>query len=206
MAIFKVPRISTSQRLGLLLDVGEIVYDTNQNIFYGGNGFEDGGFPIGMGAGGINVTETIILTQQNIDDKEVTLNSTPMISESVQLTPSGGIPQVNGIDFSVVSNILSWDGLGLDGFLQAGDILLVQYKNTANVVTESITVTQQHLDDKQIVLGTTPVAPETVSIFIQGGLQQVNGIDFIVQNNLLIFDGLGFDGFLEINDVLIIQH
>jgi hypothetical protein len=207
MAIFKVPRITTIQRLTLLLEVGEIVYDTDQNIFYGGNGIENGGFPIGSGINSsTNVTEIITLTQENIDNKEVVLNSIPIIPESVQLTPNGGIPQINGIDFQVNLNILTWNSLGLDGFLEVGDILIVQYKNTSDVVIETIIVTQQNIDDKQITLATTPIAPEAVSMFIQGGLQQVNGIDFIIQTNLLKFDGLGLDGFLEVNDVLIVQH
>jgi hypothetical protein len=192
--------------MGLLLEVGEIVYDTDQHIFYGGNGIESGGFAIGSGNGTNNITQIITLTQQNIDDKEVILSSIPILPESVQLTPNGGIPQINGIDFEVTSNILTWDGFGLEGYLEAGDILIVQYKNTADVVIESIVITQQHIDDKEITLGTTPVAPETVSLFIQGGLQQVNGIDYVVQSNLLIFNGLGLDGFLEVNDVLIVQH
>jgi len=207
MAIFKVPRITTIQRLTLLLEVGEIVYDTDQNIFYGGNGIENGGFPIGSGINSsTNVTEIMTLTQENIDNKEVVLNSIPVIPESVQLTPNGGIPQINGVDFQVNLNILTWNSLGLDGFLEVGDILIVQYKNTSDVVIETIIVTQQNIDDKQITLTTTPIAPEAVSMFIQGGLQQVNGIDFIIQTNLLKFDGLGLDGFLEVNDVLIVQH
>ena len=113
MAIFKVPRITTIQRLTLLLEVSEIVYDTDQNIFYGGNGIENGGFPIGSGINSsTNVTEIMTLTQENIDNKEVVLNSIPVIPESVQLTPNGGIPQINGVDLQVNLNILTRNSLG----------------------------------------------------------------------------------------------
>lgn len=208
MAIFKVPRITTIQRSSLLLETGEIVYDTDQNIFYGGNNTQLGGFPIGSGIGGAGtyVSKTITLTQQNIDDGFVSLNSFPMIPESVVVYPAGGIPQVNGIDFEVSANILSWNGLGLDGFLEAGDIIIVEYQNTASITIETIILTQQNIDNKQLVLSSTPISPETVSLFPLDGLPQINGVDFIVEMNILKWNGLGLDGFLEVNDVLIIQH
>lgn len=206
MAIFRVPRITTSQRSSLLLQIGEIVYDTDQNVFYGGNGLVNGGFLIGSGGSGSYVTETITLSQQNIDDGFITLSSFPMIPESVVVHPSGGIPQVNGVDFEVTNNVLSWNSLGLDGFLESGDILIIEYVNTASISIETITVTQQHIDDKQITLNSTPAAPETVSLFPVEGLPQINGVDFIVEMNVLKWNGLGLDGFLEVNDVLIIQH
>ncbi len=124
MAIFKTPRISTLQRMGLTLEDSEIVFDTDQKIFYGGNG-SAGGFPIGAGIGS-NV-EMIALTAQNIANKFVVLNDEPLFPGSVELVPGGGIPQINGIDFSVTGNVLSWDGLGLDGFFEENEILIVKY-------------------------------------------------------------------------------
>jgi hypothetical protein len=125
MAIFKTPRITTLQRLGLTLEDSEIVFDTDQKIFYGGNG-SNGGFPIGSGIGS-NV-EMVVLTQQDISNKFIVLNDSPLFPGGVELTPGGGIPQINGIDFSVTGNILSWDGLGLDGnFLEQNEILIVKY-------------------------------------------------------------------------------
>ena len=67
MAIFKVPRITTGQRMGLTLEESEIVYDINHKIFYGGNGISAGGVAIGSGVG--NTRETFILNQTNLDDK-----------------------------------------------------------------------------------------------------------------------------------------
>ncbi len=125
MAIFKVPRISTSQRMGLLLEVGEIVYDTDQNSFYGGNSVSNGGFLIGSNSGFI--VERIPLIQTDIDNKFVTLASTPLIASAVVVTPEGGPMQINGVDFTIVGNQLRWDGLGLDNFLDITDVLVVQY-------------------------------------------------------------------------------
>jgi hypothetical protein len=72
-------------------------------------------------------TEKIILTQQNVDDMEISLLKMPHYSESVTLIPVGGIPQVNGIDFDVIDNIISWENLGLQGVLEAGDMVVVHY-------------------------------------------------------------------------------
>jgi hypothetical protein len=125
MAIFKAPKITTDQRLSLTLDVSELVYDVNQKAFYGGDGVSIGGFPVGANAG--ILYERIELTQQNIDDKFVTLASTPLLSSAVIVNCEGGIVQRFGIDYTVVGNEIRWDGLGLDGFLDETDVLLVQY-------------------------------------------------------------------------------
>lgn len=125
MAIFKVPRITTLQRVELLLEVGEVVYDVDENTFYGGNGISLGGFLIGSNAG--SIVERIELTQEDIDNKYVTLSQTPLVNNSVLLTLEGGIPQTYNIDYVIVGVQLRWDGLGLDNFLDTTDVLIVQY-------------------------------------------------------------------------------
>lgn len=125
MAVFKAPRINSTQRASLVLEPSEIVYDTDLNLFYGGNGQDIGGFPIGAGSG--SITEVITLDQNDLINKYVTLNSSPYFSNKVSVTPSGGIPQINGVDFEVVGNELSWNGLGLDNFLELGEQLIIQY-------------------------------------------------------------------------------
>jgi hypothetical protein len=126
MAIFKVPRITTGQRMGLTLEESEIVYDINHKIFYGGNGASVGGVAIGSGVG--NTREIFTLNQTNLDNKYVTLSSSPLFPDTVTLTPSGGIPQINGVDFEVIGDQLSWDGLGLDNnFLELNDLLIIQH-------------------------------------------------------------------------------
>lgn len=125
MAIFKTPRATTAQRTGLTLEVGEIVYDTDQKTFYGGNGTSLGGFLIGGNSGFIY--RRIELTSQNIQDKYITLPDTPLSPTSVFLTIEGGIPQINGVDYEIIGDKISWDGLGLDNFLDNTDVLLVLY-------------------------------------------------------------------------------
>lgn len=70
---------------------------------------------------------TIALTAQNIIDKYVILPYTPVLPDELLLTPAGGIKQINGEDYTVSGNILSWDGMGLDGFLDDTDVLIIQH-------------------------------------------------------------------------------
>jgi hypothetical protein len=125
MAIFKAPKVTTIQRSVLTLEVSELVYDIDQKAFYGGDGVTQGGFLIGETSG--FVVETIDLTQDNINNKFVTLTRTPLVPDAVILHIDGGIPQINGVDFIVQSNKISWSGLGLDGFLEETDVLIIQY-------------------------------------------------------------------------------
>lgn len=125
MAIFKVPRITTIQRNGITLEASEIVYDTDANKFYGGDGATSGG--VELGSGGLANSETFILTSVEIASKQITLSKEPLFPQTVTLLPVGGIHQINGIDFQVVGAVVSWDGLGLDNFLEIGDTLIVQF-------------------------------------------------------------------------------
>lgn len=125
MATFKAPKVTSAQRAMLTLDVSELVYDLDQKAFYGGDGSTPGGFLIGENSG--FVVEQIDLTQEDINNKFVTLSQTPLVPEAVILNIDGGIPQINGIDFRVHGNKISWNDLGLDGFLEETDVLLIQY-------------------------------------------------------------------------------
>lgn len=125
MAMFKAPKVTTAQRALLTLEVSELVYDLDQKAFYGGDGATPGGFLVGENSA--YIVEQIDLTQEDIDNKFVTLAQTPLVPEAVILNIDGGIPQINGIDFIVQDNKISWKDLGLDGFLEETDVLLIQY-------------------------------------------------------------------------------
>jgi hypothetical protein len=73
------------------------------------------------------ILDRIEITQQDMTNKYVTLSQTPSIPNNVILDMEGGIRQSNGIDYIVMGNILSWDGLGLDGFIDETDVLSIQY-------------------------------------------------------------------------------
>jgi hypothetical protein len=67
------------------------------------------------------------ISAQNITDKKITLSVTPSNPDSVIFIPEGGIPQFSGVDFSVNGTDLSWDGLGLDGFIEEDEIIHVYF-------------------------------------------------------------------------------
>lgn len=125
MAIFKAPKVTTAQRNALTLDVSELVYDIDQKAFYGGDGSTQGGFLVGESSGFI--VEKIQLTQADINNKFVTLTQTPLVPSAVIVDIYGGISQLSGIDFEVIGNKISWNELGLDGFLDITDVLIIQY-------------------------------------------------------------------------------
>lgn len=124
MARFKAPKITTTQRLSLVLDVSELVYDTDQDKFYGGDGVTMGGVLIGKGAA---TTQSITVSITNVTQKKVSLSDTPLFPSNVTLLIMGGIHQLNGTDFEVVGNEVRWNSLGLDGFIEENDVLLIQY-------------------------------------------------------------------------------
>jgi hypothetical protein len=125
MAMFKAPKITTVQRNTLTLEVSELVYDIDQKAFYGGDGTTKGGFLIGEASGFI--VDKIELTEEDIQNKFVTLSQTPLVSDAVMVSIEGGIQQINGVDFKVELNKVSWSDMGLDGFLDETDVLIIQY-------------------------------------------------------------------------------
>lgn len=113
------------QRTNLVLEAAEIVFDTDLKIYFGGDGTTQGGVPLAKGGG--SIVELFTLTQTDIDNKQITLNQSPLDAMAVKLLPQGGIEQINGVDFVVENNVLRWNGFGLDNFLEAGDIITVTY-------------------------------------------------------------------------------
>lgn len=62
-----------------------------------------------------------------ITAKQITLLITPAVANKVIVDIVEGVPQEYAVDYTVSSNILSWNGLGLDGVLDIGDVLRIQY-------------------------------------------------------------------------------
>ncbi len=208
MAIFKAPRITTLQRLSLVLQPSEIVYDLDTKSFWGGNGDTLGGFPIGVGSAEGSF-EYITLTQENIDSKSVQLSRAPISQNHIVIEVIGGITQLYGVDYTTNLDIMSWDGLGLDGYLIAGDIILVSFLAFTAGPTgggyQLVQLVQSDIDNKFVTLNNTPSTPENVRLEIVGGIQQLYSIDYVVGGNILSWNGLGLDGFLQVDDLLLIQ-
>ena len=76
--------------------------------------------------------EIVTLTSTHISQKYVDLTQTPVDGTAVELCPAGGIPQVYGTDFTVITNgsvvkRVNWSGLGLDTVLEADDKVIISY-------------------------------------------------------------------------------
>ena len=127
MAIFRLPKITTTERTQIILSPAEIVFDIDTCTFYGGDGSTLGGFEIGKDIQLKLKKETISLNQGNIDTKKVTLIHDPQDVENIIFIPQGGIEQIYDVDFTVKGKEVHWNGLGLDGFLELDDIINVIY-------------------------------------------------------------------------------
>ena len=59
--------------------------------------------------------------------KQLTLIATPAVPNKTIVDIIGGTAQEYAVDFTVSTNILDWNGLGLDGFLVEGNKLRIHY-------------------------------------------------------------------------------
>lgn len=87
MSIWKVPRLTTVQRLGLTPEASEILFDTTLSAYFGGDGVTVGGIPLGAGTGNVespviafNDLSPISLTTLQANDKVI--KATVIISQA----------------------------------------------------------------------------------------------------------------------------
>lgn len=78
------------------------------------------------GAGTENV-EYRTISSGEAAAKALTLSFGPLVPANVTLDTIGGTSQIYSVDYTVSGTTLSWNGLGLDGLLSAGDVLRIQY-------------------------------------------------------------------------------
>ncbi len=122
---FNIPDASTSARG---------VVTTGVQTFGGNKTFNNdltvtGTFTPSGGISGIEEykVESFTLTGPQITAGEVTLAETPTTANLTSLDPQDGIPATYGTDFTVSGTTLSWSGLGLDGLLEVGETIRVEY-------------------------------------------------------------------------------
>jgi hypothetical protein len=84
--------------------------------------FEDNG----GGGGTLLPLAPITLSSGNIATKTVSIGVSPTTPTLTRLSV-GGVRQLYATDFTVSGSTLSWSGLGLDGILEAGDIIQIEY-------------------------------------------------------------------------------
>jgi hypothetical protein len=89
--------------------------------------------PVGpMGPATNLVTETILLSSLDVASKSFTLSSEPLDPTQIELTPIGGILQVYGIDYVYSNGSINWSGLGLEGYLEQNEQVIVRYLKEAD--------------------------------------------------------------------------
>lgn len=73
-------------------------------------------------------TETAVITNVNLSTKTLTVSKIIQNPSRTKIFPEGGPPQIYSTDFTVVSpNIITWGNMGLDGLLEIGDVLVIEY-------------------------------------------------------------------------------
>jgi hypothetical protein len=86
----------------------------------------DKGDPGPAGFGTENDIEHV-LTDEDIAAKRFSFSPLPLDSDLVQVDFLGGTWQRKGIQYRINGGVFSWGGLGLDGFLEAGEIIRLTY-------------------------------------------------------------------------------
>ena len=133
MAILKVPRLDTLTRVNLILEKSEIVYDTDVDAFFGGDGVTLGGVELGSQGGVRFFKEIKILNADHISSGTIPLEKSPDKPSTVRLVPKHGIEQDYGNDFIVTGNQIVFKDLGLDGFLEVNETVYIYYTALPNV-------------------------------------------------------------------------
>ena len=80
-----------------------------------------------QGPPGLLTVERVTLSSSDIASKGFNLSLIPMEPQKMELIPVGGITQVYGVDYTYINGKISWDGLGLDGFLEENEQIIVKY-------------------------------------------------------------------------------
>lgn len=69
-----------------------------------------------------------VLTVGEISAKEITISPIPLVPSEVIVTVIGApSPSEYLLDYTIIGATLSWNGLGLDGLLEAGEKILLRY-------------------------------------------------------------------------------
>lgn len=128
MAIFKVPRITTIQRLDIIFQESEIIYDTDLKKPFYGDGTTIGGVEFTYGVKQIKFSkkDAFLLSEQNLLNKQIDLDHVPILG-SVSFDIISGIRQLENIDFYLDQNLVKWDNYGLDGFVDEMDLIQISY-------------------------------------------------------------------------------
>lgn len=67
------------------------------------------------------------ITPTDISNKYITLTYSPTVPAQVSFLMQNNPVKLFSVDFTVSGNQVQWTGLGLDGLILAGDVVVVQY-------------------------------------------------------------------------------
>lgn len=146
------------------------------------------------------VVEVRTITQDEIDAKELKLAYTPIKATDVRFEIREAPAQFHDADYVVYSNTLGWSGLGLDGFIEAGDYVRIVYfksPEAVNSIVEVRNITALEAAAKQLTLSYAPPKPKEVILEVIEGPPQFAEFDYRVTGNILSWRGRGLDGLLE---------
>lgn len=73
-----------------------------------------------------NKIESITINETILSEKRLNLEKKPVMGNGFVLFLDT-VPQRLGIDYEVENNRIIWEGLALDGFVEAGDSLTIIY-------------------------------------------------------------------------------
>jgi hypothetical protein len=76
----------------------------------------------------------------------------------------------------------------------------------ADPYLEVFTLDSTAIADKKITLSNTPSSSTTIRFLPDGGIEQRFSVDYDLNGNDIIWDGLELDGFLEVGDVVRIYY
>jgi len=72
--------------------------------------------------------EYVTISELMIQNKKINLLSTVNFFEKTKFSFINGTTQLLGIDYEFLdAQTITWDGLGLDNFIESGDIVLIEY-------------------------------------------------------------------------------
>lgn len=142
------------------------------------------------------------ITATEAANKALNLQATPANTQQVALDILEGVPQLIGLDFTVVGTTLDWSAGELSELLEAGDIVRILYSTFPDYQVLHIEITQEILDAKGYTLPSRAFYPEQVTLDVIGGMYQINGIDFFVDAQNLSWAGTDLEDLLEIGDYI----
>lgn len=140
MGILKIPRITTTDRSSLTLGLGELVYDTDLDEVYKGDGATTGGIAIGSGAGTVTSVAALTLGTSGTDLSSTVANgtTTPVITLNVPTASATNRGALSSADWSTFNGKQA--ALSGTGFVKISGTTISYDNSTYLTSNQSITL------------------------------------------------------------------